>query len=78
MTACECLISTILIAQLRRVFTLRRKFDGDLLLVEQIGALEDDAKGPLPDFVTNAVVGPDDVQITCIALHDNSNDRAPG
>lgn len=38
------------------------KFDGDLLVVEQIGTLEDDAKGPLPDLLADTIMDPDDIR----------------
>lgn len=37
------------------------KFDGDLLIVEQIGAFEDDAKGALSDLLADAIVNANDI-----------------
>lgn len=37
------------------------KFDGHLLVVEQIGSLKDDSKGTLSDFLADPVVDADDV-----------------
>lgn len=37
------------------------KFNGDLLVIEQIGALEDDAEGPLSDLLTDAIVNANDI-----------------
>ena len=40
---------------------LTDKFDGDLLIIEQIGAFEDDAKGPLSDLLADAIVNANDI-----------------
>lgn len=38
------------------------KFDGDLLVVEQIGAFENHAKRSLSDFLSDTIVNADDVR----------------
>lgn len=37
------------------------KFDGDLLIVEQVGALEYYTKGPLADLLANSIVYSNDI-----------------
>lgn len=37
------------------------EFDGDLLVVQQIGALEDDTKGTLANLLPHPVMDADDV-----------------
>lgn len=44
-----------------RLGSATHKFDGHLLIVEQIGTLKDDTKGALPDFLSDSVVDADDV-----------------
>jgi hypothetical protein len=48
----------------------RLELDGNLLLVEQVGALEDDAEGALADLLADAVVDADDVGGGAAARHD--------
>jgi hypothetical protein len=60
-TADQYLISSVLIAQLRRVALSGLEFDGDLLVVEQIGALEDDAERALSYLLADAVVHTDNI-----------------
>jgi len=55
------LVRPILIPQLRRIAFPRLEFDRDLGVVEQVGALEDDAKTALADLLADAVVHADDV-----------------
>jgi hypothetical protein len=50
------LVRAVLIAQLGSVTFTRLELDRDLLLVEQVGALEDDAKAALADLLADAVV----------------------
>ena len=57
----EDLVGAILIAQLGSVALARLELDGDLLLVEQIGAFEDNAKGALSDLLADAIVNANDV-----------------
>lgn len=38
------------------------EFDGDLLIVEQIGTLEDDTKGPLPDLLADAIMNANNIR----------------
>lgn len=47
----------------------RLELDGDLLLVEQVGALEDDAEAALADLLADAVVHADDVGTRTAARH---------
>lgn len=37
------------------------EFDSDLLVVEQVGTLEDDTKGTLSDLLAHSIVNADDV-----------------
>lgn len=55
-TANQYLVGPVLIAQLGRVALSRLEFDGDLLVVEQIGALEDDTERALSYLLADAVV----------------------
>ena len=57
----EDLVGAILIAQLGSIALARLELDGDLLLVEQVGAFEDDAKGALSDLLADAIVHAHDV-----------------
>lgn len=57
----EDLVRAVLVAQLRSIALARLELDGNLLLVEQVGALEDDAKGALANLLADAVVDADDV-----------------
>lgn len=50
------LVRAILIAQLGSVALPRLKLDGHLLLVEQVGAFEDDAEAALANLLADAVV----------------------
>lgn len=52
----EDLVRAVLIAQLGSVALARLKLDSDLLLVEQVGALENDAEAALADFLPDAIV----------------------
>ena len=52
----EDLVRAVLIAQLGGVTLARLELDGDLLLVEQVGALENNAKTTLADLLADAVV----------------------
>ena len=63
------LVCAVLIAQLRSIALSRLKLDGDLLLVEQVGALEDDAEAALADLLADAVVHADDVGARTAARH---------
>lgn len=65
----EDLVCAVLIAQLRSVALARLEFDGDLLLVEQVGALEDDAEAALANLLADAVVHADDVGARAAARH---------
>lgn len=58
------LIRAVLIAQLRRVALARLEFDGDLGVVEQIGALEDDSKAPLAAMLLASIVNPHNTTTT--------------
>lgn len=57
----EDLVGAVLIAQLGSVALARLELDGDLLLVEQVGALEDDAKGALSNLLADAIMHAHDV-----------------
>jgi hypothetical protein len=50
------LVRAILVAQLGSIALARLELDGDLLLVEQVGALENDAKATLANLLPDAVV----------------------
>jgi len=50
------LVGAILVAQLRSIALPWLELDGDLLLVEQVGALEDDAETALANLLADAVV----------------------
>lgn len=65
----EDLVGTVLITQLRSVALARLELDGDLLLVEQVGAFEDDAKGALADLLADAVVDAYDVGRAAAGCH---------
>ena len=38
------------------------KFDGDLLVVKEIGSFENDAKGAFPNLLTDAVMHADNIR----------------
>ena len=57
----EDLVGAVLIAQLGSVALARLELDGDLLLIEQVGAFEDNAKGALSDLLADAIVNANDV-----------------
>lgn len=65
----ENLVRAVLIAQLWCVALAWLELDGDLLLVEQVGAFEDDAKGALADLLADAVVDADDVGGAAAGCH---------
>jgi hypothetical protein len=52
----EDLVRAVLVAELGRVALAGLKLDGDLLLVEQVGALKDDAEAALANLLADAVV----------------------
>lgn len=54
---------------MRSIALARLELDGYLLLVEQVGALEDDAKGALANLLADAVVNADDVGGGAAARH---------
>ena len=57
----ENLVRAILIAQLGSIALPGLELDGHLLLVKQVGTLEDDAKRSFTDLLSDAVVHADDV-----------------
>lgn len=57
----ENLVCAIFVAQLGSIALPRLKLDGYLLLVEQVGALKDDAEGALANLLPDAVVDAHDV-----------------
>jgi hypothetical protein len=63
----EDLVRAVLVAQLGSVALARLELDGDLLLVEQIGALEDHAKATLANLLPDAVVDAHHVGRGCVA-----------
>lgn len=65
----EDLVCAILIAQLRSVALAWLKLDGNLLLVEQIGALEDDAEAAFANLLADAIVHAYDVGRGAAARH---------
>jgi hypothetical protein len=74
----EDLVCAILIAQLRSIALARLKLNGDLLLVEQVGALEDDAEAALANLLADAVVDADDVGTRAAARHGVDGVRTGG
>jgi hypothetical protein len=62
MAAQESLVRAILIPQLRGFALVRFELDGNLLLIKQVDALEDDAKGALANLLANAVTNANDVR----------------
>jgi hypothetical protein len=58
----ENLVRAVLVTQLRSIALARLELDSHLLLVEQVGALEDDSKGALPYLLPDAVVDAHDVR----------------
>ena len=59
-TRATCLyVETLLYADTQALAT--HKFDGHLLVVQQIGALKDDSKGTLSNFLADPVVDADNV-----------------
>jgi hypothetical protein len=63
----ENLVRAVLVAQLGGIALARLKLDGDLLLVEQVGALEDDAEAALANLLPDAVVDAHHVGGRCAA-----------
>jgi hypothetical protein len=57
----EDLVCAVLVPQLGRIALPGLELDGDLLLVQQVGALEDDTEGALANLLPDAVVDADDV-----------------
>lgn len=57
----EDLIRAVLVPQLGRIALPGLELDSDLLLVQEVGALEDDAKGALAYLLPDAVVHAHDV-----------------
>ena len=68
-TSYERLVRVILIAQLRRFALMRLELYGNLLLVEQVDALKDNAKGTLAKLLANAVADADDVRGGAVVRH---------
>ena len=64
-TVYESSVGAILIAQLRSLTLMWLEFNSNLLLVEQVGALEDYAKGALTNLLSDAVADADDVRKGC-------------
>jgi hypothetical protein len=56
--------------QLRSFALVRLELYGNLLLVEQVDALEDDAKGALANLLADTVVDADDVRVDAVVRHD--------
>ena len=65
----ENLVRAVLITQLWSVALAWLELDGNLLLIEQIGALKDDAERALADLLADAVVDADDVGGCAAARH---------
>jgi hypothetical protein len=63
------LVRAILVSQLRSITLPRLELDSDLLLVEQVGALEDDAEAALADLLADAVVDTHDVARRAAGSH---------
>lgn len=57
----ENLVGSVLISKLRCIALSRFEFDGHLLIVQQIGTLENNTKGTLSDLLADPVVDADDV-----------------
>jgi hypothetical protein len=68
-TAYESLVRAIFIVQLRSFALARLEFYGNLLLVEQVDALENDAKGALANLLADVVVDADDVRGGAVIRH---------
>ncbi len=60
-TSNQDLVRPILISQLRRVALPRLELDGDLRVVEEVRALEDDAEATFANLFADAVVHADDI-----------------
>ena len=63
------LVRAILVSQLRSIALPRLELDSDLLLVEQVGALEDDAEAALSNLLADAVVDAHDVARRAAGSH---------
>ena len=63
----EDLVGAVLIAQLGSIALPWLELDGDLLLVEQVGALEDDAERALANLLADAIVDAHDVGRRCVS-----------
>jgi len=57
----ENLVGPVLVPQLRCITLPRLELDGDLGVVEQVGALEDHAEAALADLLADAVVYADNI-----------------
>jgi len=55
------LVGSILISELGSVTLSRFEFDGNLLVVQQVGSFEDDTKGTLADLLADSIMNPNDV-----------------
>jgi hypothetical protein len=65
----EDLVRAILISQLGSIALPWLELDSDLLLVEQVGALEDNAEAALADLLADAVVDAHDVARRAAGSH---------
>jgi hypothetical protein len=68
-TAYESLVRAIFIVQLRSFALAGLEFYGNLLLVEQIDALENDAKRAFTNLLADFVVDADDVRGGAVIRH---------
>lgn len=57
----ENLVCAILISQLRSIALTRLELDGDLGVVEKIGAFKDDTKAALTNLLAHTVVDTNDI-----------------
>ena len=61
--------------QLRSFAPMRFQLYGNLLLVEQVDALKDDAKGALANLLADGVAGADDVREGAVIRHSERGGR---
>jgi hypothetical protein len=74
----EDLVGAVLVAQLGSIALARLELDGDLLLVEQVGAFKNDAKAALANLLPDAVVDAHDVGRGAAAGHSARREACLG
>ena len=60
-TSNKNLVCAVLIPQLRSIAFARFKFDSDLAIVQEIGALEYDTKGTFSDLLSDTIMDSDNI-----------------